>query len=118
MKIAAVTGAAILAAYQFVARPHFQTYGATDRELEAHYPGDDLVPGGRRGGTMTTTLAAPPSAVWPWLVQMGCDRAGWYSWDRRRTKGVLERRPDPPGLAAGRPGGDRSPRSPDGSSLV
>ena len=28
------------------------------------------------------TIDAPPALVWPWLVQMGCDRAGWYSWDR------------------------------------
>ena len=31
---------------------------------------------------MATTLPAPPEEVWPWLVQMGGDRAGWYSWDR------------------------------------
>ena len=30
---------------------------------------------------MATTLPAPPSRVWPWLVQMGGGRAGWYSWD-------------------------------------
>lgn len=27
------------------------------------------------------TIPAPPGAVWPWLVQMGCDRGGWYAWD-------------------------------------
>ena len=31
---------------------------------------------------MATTIAAPPERVWPWLVQMGCDRAGFYSFDR------------------------------------
>jgi proline iminopeptidase len=31
---------------------------------------------------MATTLPAPPEEVWPWLVQMGGDRAGWYSWDK------------------------------------
>jgi proline iminopeptidase len=31
---------------------------------------------------MATTIDAPPSRIWPWLVQMGCDRAGWYSWDK------------------------------------
>jgi hypothetical protein len=31
---------------------------------------------------MATTLSAPPEQVWPWLVQMGVGRAGWYSWDR------------------------------------
>jgi proline iminopeptidase len=30
---------------------------------------------------MALTLPAPPSDVWPWLVQMGYGRAGWYSWD-------------------------------------
>jgi proline iminopeptidase len=30
---------------------------------------------------MATTLPAPPEKVWPWLVQMGGDRAGWYGWD-------------------------------------
>jgi hypothetical protein len=31
---------------------------------------------------MAATIDAPPSALWPWLAQMGCNRAGWYSWDR------------------------------------
>jgi hypothetical protein len=31
---------------------------------------------------MATTLPAPPERVWPWLAQMGYDRAGWYSWDK------------------------------------
>ena len=31
---------------------------------------------------MAVTIDARPSAVWPWLVQMGCDRGGFYSWDR------------------------------------
>jgi proline iminopeptidase len=37
---------------------------------------------------MAITIDAPPSRVWPWLVQMGCDRAGWYSWDRLDNGGV------------------------------
>lgn len=31
---------------------------------------------------MGITIDAPPADVWPWLVQMGCDRAGWYSHDK------------------------------------
>lgn len=56
--------------------------GATREEIEAEWPGDHEIPGGRAGATMACTIPAPPSAVWPWLVQMGCDRAGFYSWDR------------------------------------
>jgi hypothetical protein len=62
--------------------PRFRRWGATDEELRAPFPGADLIPGGKRGGTMAVTIDAPPATVWSWLVQMGCDRAGWYSWDR------------------------------------
>jgi hypothetical protein len=43
--------------------------------------GDDLLPTARAQLTHAITIAAPPRDVWPWLVQMGCQRAGWYSWD-------------------------------------
>jgi proline iminopeptidase len=71
-----------VAAYQWLARPRMLSSGATPRELQATYPGDDLLPGGHRHSTMATTIAAPPRDVWPWLLQMGGNRAGFYSWDR------------------------------------
>jgi hypothetical protein len=74
--------------YGLVARPRLLRWGATDEEVQGPYPGADLIPGGRRGATMAVTIDAPPSRVWPWLVQMGCDRAGWYSWDRLDNGGV------------------------------
>jgi proline iminopeptidase len=63
-------------------------WGASDEEVRQPYPGANLIPGGRRGATMAVTIDAPPSCVWPWLVQMGCDRAGWYSWDWLDNGGV------------------------------
>lgn len=47
-------------------------------------PGDDLL--GEPAEPITqitesTTIHAPPEAVWPWLVQMGADRAGFYAID-------------------------------------
>jgi hypothetical protein len=51
---------------------------ATSRERAATLPGDGLIPGERGITTMATTIAAPPEAVWPWLVQLGKRRAGWY----------------------------------------
>lgn len=75
----ALTG---VAGYAFVVRPRLLRWGATDEELSRPYPGADLIPGGTRSATTATTIDAPPSQVWPWLVQMGVDRGGWYSWDR------------------------------------
>jgi hypothetical protein len=36
---------------------------------------------------MAAVLPAPQGKVWPWLVQMGGGRAGWYSWDRLDNNG-------------------------------
>jgi hypothetical protein len=68
-------------AYRAVLRPRLATWGASDAEARAKLPGDDILRVGSPTTTMATTLDAPPAAVWPWLVQMGCGRAGWYSHD-------------------------------------
>jgi hypothetical protein len=70
------------AAYALVVRPRLLRWRATDEEVREAYPGADLIPGGHRTATMAVTIDAPPAEVWPWLLQMGCNRAGWYSWDR------------------------------------
>jgi hypothetical protein len=74
--------------YALGGRPRILRWGASDEEVRQPYPGADLIPGGHRGATMALTIHAPPSRVWPWLVQMGCNRAGWYSWDRLDNGGV------------------------------
>src|SRR4030095_5944449 len=74
--------------YGLAVRPRMLRWGASDEEVRQPYPGANLIPGGRRGATMAVTIDAPPSCVWPWLVQMGCDRAGWYSWDWLDNGGV------------------------------
>jgi hypothetical protein len=72
----------LIGGYAFGVRPRLLRWGATDEEVAGLYPGGDLIPGAGRSATMAVTIDAPPSRVWPWLVQMGVDRAGWYSWDR------------------------------------
>lgn len=57
------------------------TFGATDAELEAKLPGDELTPGADVVATRGITIAAPPERVWPWLVQIGQGRGGFYSYD-------------------------------------
>lgn len=86
MRTAWIGGAA--AAYFGLARPWMQRSGATAAEVGAPFPGADIVPGGARGATNAITIAAAPAQLWPWLVQMGCGRAGWYSWDRLDNGGA------------------------------
>src|SRR5678816_3442271 len=74
--------------YVLYVRPRMLRWGASDEEVAEPYPGANLIPGGRRGATMAATIDAPPARVWPWLLQMGCDRAGWYSFDRLDNAGV------------------------------
>jgi hypothetical protein len=58
-----------------------RTYGSTRQERAARLPGDDIVAEPRVQTDHAITIDAPPSAVWPWLVQVGALRAGWYSND-------------------------------------
>ncbi len=56
-------------------------WGATDAEVAAAMPGDELVPGCQYQCTRAITIDVPPAAVWPWLVQVGFGKAGFYSND-------------------------------------
>jgi hypothetical protein len=68
-------------------RPRMRSWGATQAETTRTFPGDELIPDPNVGATMGTTLPARPEKVWPWLVQMGGGRGGWYSWDWVDNKG-------------------------------
>jgi hypothetical protein len=56
------------------------TWGATDAEASAHRPADDLVAVGVSTTTRAITIDASARDVWSWLVQIGEDRAGFYSY--------------------------------------
>jgi hypothetical protein len=69
--------------YAFAVRPWQLRWGATDGEVATAMPGDEIVERPQLRATRAVTIAAPPAAVWPWLVQLGgYTRAGWYSYDR------------------------------------
>jgi hypothetical protein len=51
-------------------------------------PADELVPRPHLETTRALTIKASPEAVWPWLVQMGYRRGGWYSYDWLDNLGV------------------------------
>lgn len=85
---AALLGAGVAGfAYQRFARNRLRTWGASDAEVEAVLPGDEIVTDPVAQSTMAATFRASPNEVWPWLAQMGCDRGGWYSWDRLDNAG-------------------------------
>jgi len=56
-----------------------QTYGSTSFERQAPMPGDGIVSKPQFVVTHGITVNAPPESVWPWLVQMGWHRGGWYT---------------------------------------
>jgi len=56
-------------------------WGATSAEVRAPMPGDEIVPRASFNATRAITIGAPPAAVWPWIVQLGFGRAGFYSYD-------------------------------------
>ncbi len=58
-----------------------RTWGATRDEVAAAMPGDHVLPRAHYRCTRAITIAATPEEVWPWLVQVGCRRAGWYADD-------------------------------------
>ena len=51
------------------------------KRCAASYPGADLIPAARAARRWRPRSMHHQTDVWPWLVQMGTDRAGWYSWD-------------------------------------
>jgi len=59
----------------------FVNVRATSQERQRALPGDTLIPNAAGTVMHAITIAATQERVWPWLVQMGSGRAGWYSYD-------------------------------------
>ena len=78
---AMVVPAVLIVLYTFVVRPWHLRWGATDREVTAVLPGDELVSNASFQTTRAITINASAGQVWPWLVQLGQGRGGYYSYD-------------------------------------
>jgi len=65
-----------------VLRPLQTRWGATKEEVRLALPGDDVLPHCESESTRAITINARPEQIWPWLVQMGYNRGGWYSYDK------------------------------------
>lgn len=77
----AAAAAAIDRLYRRFLRDWVLTWGATADEAARPLPGDDLLGAADIVATRAIGIEAPPSAIWPWLVQMGPGRAGAYTYD-------------------------------------
>jgi hypothetical protein len=72
-----VVGVGFFAVY----RPWHLRWGATGEEVGASMPGDEVGPRASFNATRAVTIGARPEEIWPWMVQIGFGRAGWYSYD-------------------------------------
>jgi hypothetical protein len=80
-------------------------------------PGDSVVADPTFNATRAVTIDAPPEAVWPWIIQIGYLRAGFYSYDRLDNDGIPSAErilPEFQQLAAG----DSIPLTSDGYAAV
>ncbi|HYL40973.1 MAG TPA: hypothetical protein VET90_06670 [Candidatus Binatus sp.] len=78
---AAITSAAAWAGF-VTARTMWRTWGIVPDVVARPLAGDDLVDSAQDSDTRALEIDAPPARVWPWLLQMGYGRAGWYSYDQ------------------------------------
>ncbi len=67
--------------YWFPVRRWFARWGTTRDELTRVMPGDAVIANPTHSATQAVTVDAPPDDIWPWLVQMGYQRGGLYSYD-------------------------------------
>ena len=78
---AAVSLEALGATYYFALLPRLRHWGASDEEVSRAFPGDDLVADPMYVTTRAITIAARAADVFPWLVQFGQNRGGFYAYD-------------------------------------
>ncbi|HEX5836874.1 MAG TPA: hypothetical protein VFY26_03520 [Anaerolineales bacterium] len=76
--IGILVGLAVLAGV--VLMPWMDRWGATEKEIAASYPGDELVPSPRITYTRAISIDAAPEEIYPWIVQLGADKGGMYSY--------------------------------------
>ena len=78
--------------YWFPTRRWFSRAGATQDEVDRVMAGDGVIANPTDTATQAVTINAPPDAIWPWLVQLGYQRGGLYSYDwLDRLFGFLDR---------------------------
>ena len=68
-----------------VLTPWMDRWGATDAEVAATFPGDELLPDPASFVNRAITIDASPAEIYPWLIQLDAEKGGWYSYDWLET---------------------------------
>ena len=71
----------LLVSYVVVLRGRLLRWGVSPAEAGLRLPGDEVLPRADLTATRGITIAASAAQVWPWLVQLGQGRGGFYSYD-------------------------------------
>jgi hypothetical protein len=79
--ITLISGMGFGMVYLLWIRPWQLRWGASDEEVLREMQGDEIVEKPSFNATRGVTINARPEEIWPWLVQLGIRRAGWYSYD-------------------------------------
>jgi hypothetical protein len=61
--------------------PWMDSWGASPQEVSASLPGDELVLSPNIGYTRAISVNASPEQIYPWIVQIGAEKGGWYSYE-------------------------------------
>jgi hypothetical protein len=80
--------AILLGGYLLIYRPQQLRWGASDQEVARAMPGDQIQRQPIFNSTRAVTIGASPEQIWPWLVQMGYKRAGFYGYDSLDNAGI------------------------------
>lgn len=77
-----LAGLGLLAVIVIIAlMPWMDRWGATNSEINTSYSADELVHSPRVIYTRAISINAAPEEIYPWIVQIGAERGGWYSYD-------------------------------------
>lgn len=79
--LAAPVVAAAAASIAWLATGGPRLLGASASETRRRLPGDDLFDGDVVQADRACTLDGPPDRVWPWIAQLGQEKAGFYSFE-------------------------------------
>ncbi len=70
----------LVVVYWLGIHPWMTNWGSTTAERQMSLPGDELLSNNAEHTTMAVTINASPEVIWQWLIQIGQERAGFYSY--------------------------------------